>query len=100
MKSVEAFLGTVLGGVVEAAFVGPEAQTGVGDIKDFFSVYRVPTVLEGFRVVFCCHLGEIAVLIVDAFDLPAGQVAGTVSDGETAFAGAVDEVCGGAEVAG
>ena len=47
--------------VVEAGFVRPEPQAGVGDVEDFFSVYCIPTILEGFGIVLCGHLLQVAV---------------------------------------
>ena len=81
---------------VEAAFVGPEAEARVGDVEDFLAIYCVPTVLAGVGVIFSCHFGKVAVLVVHGFDLLAGEVAGTVANCKTAFAGAVDEMGGGA----
>ena len=78
--------------ISESTLVGPEAEAGVGDVEDLFAVYGVPSVCEGGRIVLCRHGGEIAVFEVGVFNLLAGEVAGAVTDSESAFARTVDEV--------
>src|SRR6185437_9555439 len=64
--------------IFEATFVGPEAEARVRDVEDLLAVHRVPTVCEGIRVVLLQGFRQIAILVVDALDLLAGQMSRAV----------------------
>lgn len=71
---------------LESALVGPEAEAWIGDVENLFAVYGVPAVGEGSWVVLRGHRCEVAVFEVCVFYLFAGEVAGTVTYGESSLA--------------
>ena len=80
----------------KAVFRRPKAQAGVGNEEDLFAVHRVPAIAKAIGVVASGVVCEIAVLVMNGFNLLTAKVTGAVPDDEAAFRGAVNQVGGGA----
>ena len=78
----------------------PQAQAWIGDEENFFAIDLVPALAELLRVVALEHCAQIAIVEADALNLFFGEMAGAPGDFEAALGRAVNEVRGGAQVAG
>src|SRR5271170_5102562 len=85
---------------LEATSISPKSKTRIGYIEDLFPTDCVPTIRKRGRIVLRRHLHQVAILEVNSFDLLAGQMAWAISNRETAFAGAMDEVGGRTQITG
>src|ERR1035437_1001914 len=85
--------------VLKSSPIRPQPEGGVRNVKDFLAVrHRIPAVLEFGRIITLCHLLQVGVFEVDAFDFLPREMAGAISDVEPAFRRAVDEMRRRAEI--
>src|SRR5271154_321642 len=76
----------------------PQAESGMGNEEDFFTIDDVVSIVHFFRVVARDGAGQIGIAESYAFYLLPGETAGAISDLEAAFRGTVDQMSGGAEL--